>query len=125
MSNTALTPLDATDYFFAPPLASVGTTIGNRKMYIPKSGFIRLAHLICSAGTVGTDEAWTWVIRKNDTTDYSFAMTGVASALRVWTNNNLAIPVNAGDFITFKTTTPTWVTNPDVCVFYGVIQVET
>jgi hypothetical protein len=112
--GTGFTPTDATLYYLGRAYASSSTVLTAGGFIVPRSGFIRNASILSfAATTAGTDEEWTWLIRNNTTAiDYAFAALGVATAKRNWINNALNIPVSAGNELFFKTTTPTWVTNP-------------
>lgn len=109
------TPIDSTIYYFgAFDNYAPGTTIATHKIYVPRSGRIRQAiYRTYAITTVGTNEDIVVAIRVNDTTDYTFSTLGSASAQRIFSNYALDIPVNAGDYISLKITTPAWVTNPD------------
>lgn len=120
-------PNDSTTYYFGGTHATAITTTATLYyVLIPRSGFIRQAVLHTDSTTAaGTGEDIVIAIRKNNTTDYAFCTTGAAAIGRDFTNYNLNIPVNAGDYIVMKMSTPAWVTNPDGMRGNGSIIVET
>lgn len=119
------TPLDSTTYYFGEPVSSVGTGATSRPIVMPRQGIITsMVLLVYSATVAGTAEDWTMIIRKNDTTDYTFATVAANTTARYFTNYALNIPVNALDYITVKTTTPAWVTNPEGVRITGFLILE-
>lgn len=119
-------PVDSTTYYLGNRTAdSLNTTADYQRLYIPVNGCIRACELyVIATATVGTAEDWTWVIRLNNATDYTFYTLGAAEAKRRFYNYNLNIPVSAGDYIELKTTTPAWVTNPEGvrCMAFVLVQ---
>ena len=80
---------------------------------MPTSGIIRVfVYEHYTLTTAGTNEAWPFLIRKNDTTDYAVDSVSLATNNRQWENYALNIPVSAGDFIEIVTDCPNWVTPP-------------
>jgi hypothetical protein len=125
--GAASSPADLSVVYFGAPLSGKPPTVsaGIRKLFIPKSGMIRAGIIIgWSETTVGTNENIVMAIRKNDTTDYTFATVGTTDTFRSFSNTSLAIPVLAGDFIEFKVTCPTWATNPVDLWIYGSVVLE-
>lgn len=118
-------PGDSTLYYFGAFPSGSPSSQGVYLVYFPTSGVIRAAVLDTYATTVGTAEDWTIAIRKNNTTDYTFATVGAATAHRLFANYSLSIPIAAGDYIEFKTTTPAWATNPEGLRGSGTILLET
>lgn len=118
--------VDATTYYLGYTTLGFTTVTTAGGMISPVNGFIRQAVLAIYFGVaVGTNEDWTVLIRnKTVGTDYTFATVGTTDANRKWLNYSLNIPVSRGDEIFFKTTTPTWVTNPDGCRPTGTITIE-
>jgi len=122
---TSSSPADATTYYFGHISSAFNTSVSIFGVLIPKSGIVKKAYLRLFSGTIGTNEDWTMVIRKNNTTDYTFATVGLANPIRDFINANLNIPVAEGDYLEIKTTTPTWVTDPATCRGQGVFLIET
>ena len=125
----ASNPGDATAYYFAntPIRALEGATIGGLTglIEVPKAARIVGCRFgIFSATATGTAEDWTFSIRVNNTTNYAIATVGAATALRIFENYNLSIPLAAGDGFEITTTTPAWVTNPEGCRGLGFVYVE-
>lgn len=109
-------PNDATTYYLAAhdAGASFTTNTGYTRIYIPKTGVLRDVLLNAYAVVAGTGEAWEWFVEYPiGVTDTSIDSQSVAGSFRQWRNNNLNIPVTEGDYLYIKTTTPTWVTNPE------------
>ena len=117
-------PVDATTYYFGVLPKAPVTVAGTSKIYIRKSGTIKVAELYCYSGTAGTAEAWTMYIRLNNQTDTQIASLSVATNERVFTNTNLSLPVVAGDYIEIKTVCPIWATNPLTVILGGYILIE-
>ena len=106
-------PGDASTYFFGAFYAAPANSPGTWRLYVPISGFVRVAlYDFASLGAAGTNESFDVSLRKNDTTDYLIASVATTDAHRVFANATLNIPVTVGDFLEFKIVTPTWVTNP-------------
>lgn len=125
VGSASMNPADSTTYYFGD---NVGYGWGNQGWaicYIPVTGMIRMAQVTMTSTTAtGTNESIVMVIRKNNTTDYTFATVGAATAVRLFANYALAIPVSQGDYIEFKVSTPAWVTNPEGCRCHGKIVLE-
>lgn len=114
-SGNTSSPSDATTYYFGSiPVQALTTTAASQRVYVPKSGFIRVVRLFFNnSGTLGSNETSTVSLRLNDTTDtaISSAVTNDAVAT-TFVNSSLSIAVAAGDYFEFKWVTPTWATNP-------------
>jgi len=118
-------PNDSTAYMGAH-LGLAMSTANIRQMTVPRAGVIRRIYVYTYASTTaGTGEDMDLKLRVNDTTDYDIATVGAAAAERKFENTALNIPVSAGDTITFKITTPAWVTNPENWYGVGSIIVTT
>jgi len=117
-------PVDAqTVHFGMLPKAPV-TAANTSKIYFRQSGTIQSAEIYSFATTAGTGEAWSLYIRKNNTTDFLIATVNSATGERVFSNLNINIPINAGDYIEIKSTNPTWATNPNNITFGGYITIN-
>ena len=118
-------PADATTYYFGLiPNTAPSTTAEERKIYIPKAGKITFCSISSNATTAGTDEAWPYYIRLNNSTDYGIDTVSVSANLRQWINSSMNITVAAGDYIEIKSVTPTWATNPAAVSQGGYIYIE-
>jgi len=115
---------DSQTLYWGGMLVAPSTTANRWRVYCPKAGTIKAAFIFSYAGTVGTNEAWSMSIRKNNTTDYLIQSLSVATNDRVWSNVDLNIPVIAGDYIEIKEQTPAWVTNPATVTRTGQIYIE-
>lgn len=124
-ATVSLTPADATTYYFGgSAINSFNTTDGARRMYIPKSGTIKVIYVtFTQAG--GSSETSTISLRVNSTTDtqISNSVTNTAG-VTVFNNSSMNVSVSAGDFIELKWVTPTWVTNPTVTLMSATIYIE-
>jgi hypothetical protein len=104
--------VDSTVYYFGGNNSvALSTTALISAIPIPKKGRIKTAivRIYC---TVGTNENAVMVIRKNNTTDYTFDTENFSANPVIYKNYLLNIPVDAGDVIEFKLTTPAWAGNP-------------
>lgn len=119
-------PLDATTYYIGAYAQALSTSAtGIRQMNIPISGKIVMFQMeTWSVTTAGSNEDWPVIIRKNNTTDYPVQTLASNSQHRTWKNTNLDIPVNADDFLTIKTVTPTWATNPEAFQGWFIIVIQ-
>ena len=113
----------ATVYFGMLPKAPIASA-GVSRVYIRKAGTIRIAEIYCYAGTAGTNENWSLYIRVNNTTDYLIATVGLNTNMRVFSNANLSIAMNAGDYFEIKSVQPTWATNPLTCIYGGYVYID-
>jgi hypothetical protein len=112
-AHTVFDPADSTPYFFGLLGGSVPSGSDIYAIPISVKGSIRTAVVRIDIGTVGTAEASTLAIRLNATTDYTIsAAVDYDTKPQTIIVTNLNIPVNIGDFISFKLTTPAWATNP-------------
>jgi len=126
LSVQALTssPADSVTIYFGNLPKVPQSTGGNSKVYIRKTGTIKIAEIYCYSGTAGTAEAWSLYIRKNNSADTLIATLSVSASERVFSNAALSIPVAAGDYIEIKAVNPLWATNPLTCIFGGYIYIE-
>lgn len=120
-------PTDPADsdnrYFGAYPNLAMTTTAAARRLYIAKKGTIRnvFFSFYCSTGTAGTNENIVAAVRLNNTTDYALATVAISNVVRLFSNENMAIPVNIGDYIEIKITCPIWATNPLQVQLWGLV----
>lgn len=124
VQSTSNSPADAQTVYFGNMPKGVITTAGISKVHIEAEGVIRRVNIYCYSGTAGTAENWSLYIRINNTTDYLVEKIGVSANERIFNNENLNIPVNAGDYFEIKLVNPTWVTNPLTTTFGGNVIVE-
>ena len=116
--NTANSgPADAQTYYLAPnqQIESSATNNANAKFIIPVDCTVTACYgaVTVGSGTLGSSENSTLYIRVNDTTDTTITSTLKMDATSVTFNNTgLSISLSAGDYISFKLTTPTWAPNP-------------
>ena len=113
-----------TMYFGDMPKAIV-TTAATSKVYIRKAGTIKIAEIYTyAATTVGTNQAWSLYIRKNNSADTLIATVSLATAERVFSNTNVGLAVAAGDYIEIKGVNPSWTTAPTAVTFGGYLYIE-
>lgn len=117
-------PTDAQTVYFGQLPKAPTSTANISKIYIRKSGTIKIAQIYAYAGTAGTGEAWSLYIRLNNTTDNLIATVSAATSERIFTNSSLSIAVVAGDYIEIKSVNPTWATNPLTLIYGGYIYIE-
>lgn len=117
-------PADGASIYFGQLPKAPTTTANISKVYIRKAGTIKIANIYCYSGTAGTSEAWSLYIRKNNTTDTLIATVSAATNERVFSNTNLDIAVNAGEYIEIKAINPTWATNPLTTIFGGYLIIQ-
>lgn len=120
----SFSPGDNTTYYFGNLPKAPTTTAGISKVYIRAKGVITGAEIYCYSGTAGTAEAWSLYVRVNNATDYLIATVSLSANERVFSNPNLVILVNPGDYIEIKSVHPTWATNPASVVFGGYIHLK-
>lgn len=117
-------PADAQTVYFGNMPKAPTTTANVSKVYIPKSGILKVAEIYCYSGTAGTNESWSLYIRLNNTTDYLINTLSLATSERRFNNNAMGIVVSAGDYIEIKGVQPTWVTNPLTTIYGGFVYIE-
>lgn len=121
-------PADATTYCFADWVNAAPTTNCNDvRLYIPKTGTIKTVYgHFYTGGASGTSEANSVYIRQNNTTDIVTVTTSLTTnnVNNPFNATGLSAAVTAGDYISVKWVTPTWVTNPTNMRNYVVIYIE-
>jgi len=119
-------PNDAANYYGGGQVQSSGTTAGVSRIYIPKTGTIKVCYVVFdNAGTLGSSESSTISIRVENTTDYTVSSTVTNdSRPTVFSNTSMSVPVTAGQYIEIKWFTPTWATNPTSVRLSGTIYIE-
>jgi hypothetical protein len=124
LHHSSTSPLDSTTYYFGGTNNAWTTTTTRSRVYIPQSGIIRIINYFFTC-TSGTNENLEFYIRINGTTDYAVDTAFPISANEVVVSNyNLAIPVQAGDYLEIKVVTPAWVTNPTGILGGGHIIIQ-
>jgi hypothetical protein len=123
-SNAAVIA-DATTYYMG---GSAGTWSANPsfgRLYCLKPGRITGCYL-WGRGTAGSNEASSFYLRLNNTTDYEISTTATLDGTSLLVQKtDMNIPFNIGDWVEFKWDTPTWVAlNPANWVIQGHILVE-
>ena len=117
-------PVDSqTIYFGMLPKVPV-TVAATSKIHIRKAGTIKIANIYVYSGTAGSAEAWSFYIRKNNTTDTLIATLSVSASERVFTNSALSIAMAVGDYFEIKAINPLWATNPLTCIIGGYVYIE-
>ncbi len=116
---------DSTTTYFGNLPKIPQPTGGMSKVYIPKSGNITRVELYQYSGTAGSQEPWSYYVRKNDAEDYLIATQENANKERFFKNLSMNIPVSAGDYIEVKSVQPDFATNPATTVTAGYLWIVT
>jgi len=120
--------VDSTTYYYGQPFSQAqATTTATTKAFIPKKGIIRVCSICVYHATLCSNESLAYSIRLNDTTDYAIetkALTLADGSSTLFSNSNLNIAVNAGDFIQIKLVTPAWATNPTAVRETATVLIE-
>lgn len=116
-------PANATSYFFGVYNASfIGVTTGTigsavARIYIPIAGTINSVYGSFTSSP-SSAESCTLAIRKNNTTDTVISSSlSLAAGLLNFNSTTVGLSLVAGDFISVKFTSPTWVTPPTGVTF--------
>lgn len=118
-------PSDAPQVVYFGVLPKAPTTTANiSKVLIGQAGIINVAEIYSYAGQAGTGESWSMYIRVNNTTDYLIATVAAATNERVFSNTELSIPVNVGDYFEIKVVYPVWVINPLTMIYGGYVIIN-
>jgi len=117
-------PVDGCSYYFGAQPAAPSLTAGLARIYVPKAGAIKTAHINTYAGTAGTAEAWCAYIVLNGSTCTLIQCVAASTASRTWCNTGLSISVAQNDYVQIKMISPAWSTNPANVCFSGVIYIE-
>lgn len=118
-------PADAaTTYLGNMPRVPISTD-GISRIYMSDAGTITAADIfVYAGGTSGSNEAWSFYVRVNSTTDHLIETVSASTAARRFDNTSLAISLSAGDYFEIKMVNPTWATNPTNVVIGGNILVK-
>ncbi|MEZ5195091.1 MAG: hypothetical protein R2764_01430 [Bacteroidales bacterium] len=108
-SNVAYAALNVESYFY---------------LFIRQNCTLKIAEINCFAATIGSAEGWSLYVRKNASIDTLIATVGQATLLRNFSNTEMNINFNAGDYFTIKVVNPTWATTPRDVVFGGYLYFE-
>lgn len=123
---STIAPVDATTYYAGGSYSvAFNTSLTNiNRVIVPKTGNIKAIVVNWNANVGASTESSTIYVTVN-TTDYTISSSVVFGTSLFQTNNlSMNIPVTAGDYITFKWITPTWVTNPTTCRINAAIYIE-
>lgn len=125
---SGLNPVDGLTYYIGT-LFGVDPATGDDTpgYYIGRSGkLVAVYGRVTTAGTLGSNENVTLIVRKNGSTDIltvTSTMQLTAAATEFSSTGN-AIAVSAGDRLYFKMVCPTWATNPTLVFLSGVLYFE-
>jgi hypothetical protein len=117
-------PTASTTTYWGHLALQPSATAAIRKIYIRRSGVIRIAEIYSRANTAGDADNWSLYVRLNNTTDYLIQTVGVSASERVWSNTNINIPVVSGDYVEIKMVNPAWATAPANITFGGYLLIE-
>ncbi len=115
---------DLATLYFGNYAFTAQTSPDTCRIYIPKTGTIKVAEINVFSTTVGSNENVSLYIRLNNTTDTLIQTRGMGAANALFSNTGLNISVSAGDYIEIKMVCPTWATNPAAFRFGGSIYIE-
>lgn len=123
--TTALTsPADSSTYYGGHAAsAALTATAGARKMYVPKTGFVRDAQIFVF-NVAGSSELSTFWLVKNDATSSSIGTANHNVSSILVSNYALNMSVTQGDYLEFKWVTPAWVVNPTSFTCAGHVLIE-
>ncbi|MDD1695768.1 MAG: hypothetical protein LUQ54_02610, partial [Methanoregula sp.] len=97
---TASNPADNGVTYFGILPAAPSNTQGQSKVYIRRSGTIRIAEIYSYSVTAGTNEPWGLRVTLNGAADFPIgANLSVSANERTWSDTSISIPVAAGDYI--------------------------
>lgn len=95
------------------------------KLWIPRAGTITSVYGRIGQITVGSSETSSMYVRVNNTTDYLITNSIINNSTTEYSNANLSIPVNKGDYILIKWLTPSsWATTPLNITHFGNIGID-
>jgi hypothetical protein len=120
----SFSPTDLTNYFFGVIPLSPTAFARIRKIYIRKICTLKIAEIVYFAATPGTNEDISLYVRHNDTTDYLIATVGLSNNERIFSNTNMNLEINPGDYIEIKMVCPNWATNPATTMFGGYLYFQ-
>lgn len=101
------------------------TNLATRRIYVPYPGTVISVYLTALHAGGATDESSTVSLRLNNATDTAIdAVSDFSTNPVVGNATGLSVAVVAGDYLTLKWVTPTWVTNPTSVQWSGAILVE-
>lgn len=95
-----------------------------RRIYVPFDGTIRRVELTVATTLAGSDENWTAYVRVNNTTDHAIATVGESDTTRRFSNADMDVAVNAGDYFEIKVINPGWSVPPGDATFGGYVSIE-
>lgn len=121
---SSIAPADSTTYYFGNATLAWTTVANACRVYILKTGIVRAIQFVFQADGGATAEDVTFILRKNNTTDYAITTSGLNAPVNYIANLALAIPVIAGDYFEIKVMTPAWVTNPTGVTTAGNVLIE-
>jgi hypothetical protein len=114
----------ATVYLGVAPSAPVGT-VNLSTQIVPKAGWLNVTEIYDYSGTAGTNQAYSYYVRINNTQDYLVDTLSVSTSERVFSNTSMGIQVFAGDYFEVKRVQPAWTTNPLTNIVGGYVLIDT
>lgn len=101
------------------------TTLSYRKIFVPRTGTIKYAHLrlIQDSGGV-TGESISAYIRINDSSDTLIQTSAFSGYFCVHVNSSLSVSVTQGDYISIKIVIPSMSSYPTNVLGQGVIYIQ-
>lgn len=128
-SSATFNPLDSTTYYMGALVAQVPQgTAGFRRVYFTHTCTITSVVLNPFVTVASSAQNTEFYIRVNNTTDYQITTTAfqltAASAMNVYSNLAMSVPITAGDYIEVKMVCPVYATNPTGVFMQGTIGFE-
>ena len=123
VGTNSFSPADWLTYYITD--SEQTNTATEWRMYAPFSWTLVAVYIYARCTVPWSNEAITFTLRKNITTDYDITTTATLDATHnVYQNVSMSVPLNAWDYFSLKMICPTWVTNPTGITmrFTAVIQ---
>ncbi len=120
----ALSPVDATTYYFSGTNVNNTTGGGGGKIYFPMAGTLVYVDFSIAVGTPGTAETSSAWVSIDNTTDLLISSSVMTNANAQHYTAALNTAVTTSNFFEIKWTTPTWATNPTAVRAFAIIMVR-
>ncbi len=119
-------PVDNENYYVGAISQITGSTPDFNKVYIPKSGIVRVAYVYFNTGNPTTDtDVSTIYLKINSSILVNLGTIANTSSTSLISATGLSQPVSQGDYLEIKWDCPTWPTdNPDDVRVTFVVYIE-
>jgi len=118
-------PADGATVYLGVAPSAPASTVNLSTQIIPRGGWLNTTEIYDYSGTAGTNQAYSYYIRVNNTQDYLVSTLSVATSERVFSNTSMGIQVFKGDYFEVKRIQPTWATNPLTNIVGGYVLIDT